>query len=126
MTAVSSRTAGRKEAKQPWDVKHPPQKHERAVRVQVVFTRLLFALATASRLRCEPHDTGADPVGWPRWRRQLFPQNRDKVIVCAQGCSGIFPLAACALLLGVQLTDVPPGIGTPQEVLATYGLTAHE
>jgi hypothetical protein len=30
-----------------------------------------------------------------------------------------------SLLLRVKLKDVPPGIGTPQEVLATYGLTAH-
>ena len=82
----------------------------------------MFALATASRLRCEPHDTGADSVGWQRCRRQLLQQNRDKVIVCAQGFYGIFPMAACALLLGVQLTDVPPGIGTRQEVLARYGL----
>ena len=115
-----------KEAKQPWNLKHPPQKTGRAVRVHVVFTLLLFALATAYRLRREPHDTGTDPVGWQRWRRQLLQQNRDKVIVFAQGFYGIFPVAEFALLLGVKLTDVPPGIGTPQEVLAKYRLTAHD
>ena len=36
-----------KEAKQQWELGHPPQKHERAVRVHVVFTLLMFALATA-------------------------------------------------------------------------------
>jgi hypothetical protein len=36
-----------KEAKQQWDLGHPPQKTERAVRVHVVFTLLMFALATA-------------------------------------------------------------------------------
>ena len=30
-------------AKQPWELGHPPQKHERAVRVHVVCTVLLFA-----------------------------------------------------------------------------------
>jgi len=115
-----------KEAKQPWDLTHPPQKTGRAVRVHVVFTLLMFALATASRLRCEQDDTGADPVGWQRWRRQLLQHNRDQVIVFAQGFYGIFPMAEFALLLGVQLKDVPPGIGTRQEVLATYGLTAHD
>ena len=115
-----------KEAKQPWNLKHPPQKTGRAVRVHVVFTLLMFALATAYRLRREPHDTGTDPVGWQRWRRQLLQQNRDKVIVFAQGFYGIFPVAEFALLLGVKLTDVPPGIGTPQEVLAKYRLTAHD
>jgi hypothetical protein len=42
-----------KEAKQPWDLKHPPQKTARAVRVHVLFTLLLFALATAYRLQGE-------------------------------------------------------------------------
>jgi hypothetical protein len=39
-----------KEAKQPWELGHPPQKTDRAVRVHVVFTLLMFALATAYRL----------------------------------------------------------------------------
>jgi hypothetical protein len=42
-----------KEAKQQWDLGHPPQKTGRAVRVHVMFTFLMFALATAYRLRCE-------------------------------------------------------------------------
>ena len=44
---------GIKEAKQPWDLGHPPQKTERAVQVHVLFTCLMFALATAYRLQCE-------------------------------------------------------------------------
>ena len=42
----------------------------------------------------------------------------------AQGYYGIFHLAEYSLLLGAKLKDVPPGIGTLQEVLAKYGLTA--
>jgi hypothetical protein len=113
-----------KEAKQQWDLGHPPQKTGRAVRVHVVFTFLMFALATAYRLRCEQAAVGAEPVGWQRWRRQLLEQTRDKVIVFAQHWYGIFHLAEFALLVGVKLKDRPPGIGTPQEVLAKYGLTA--
>jgi hypothetical protein len=114
-----------KEAKQPWDLGHPPQKTGRAVRVHVVFTWLMFAWATAYRLPCEQAETGGEPVGWQRWRRQLLEQTRDKVIVFAQGWYGIFHLAEFALLVGVKLKDVPPGIGTPQEVLAKYRLTGH-
>jgi hypothetical protein len=114
-----------KEAKQPWDLGHPPQKTDRAVRVHVMFTLLLFALATAYRWPCEREATGGEPVGWQRWRRQLLEQNRDKVIVFAQGYDGIVHLAEYSLLLGVKLKDVPPGIGTLPEVLARYGLTAH-
>jgi Transposase DDE domain len=114
-----------KAAKQQWDLGHPPQKTERAVRVPVVFTLLLFALTTAYRLECEQEATGGEPVGWQRWRRQLLEQTRDKVIVFAQGWYGIFPIAVFALLVGVKLKDMPPSIGTPQEVRAMYGLPPH-
>ena len=112
-----------KEAKQQWDLGHPPQKTERAVRVHVLFTLLMFALATAYRLQCEREATGGEPVGWQRWRRQLLEQTRDHVIVFAQGYYGIFHLAEYSLLVGVKLKDVPPGIGTRQDVLAKYRLT---
>jgi hypothetical protein len=113
-----------KEAKQQWELGHPPQKNDRAVRVHVVFTLLLFALATAYRRQCEREATGDEPIGWQRWRRQLLEQTRAQVIVFAQGCYGIFHLAEYSLLLGVKLKDKPPGIGTRPEVLAKYGLIA--
>jgi hypothetical protein len=111
-----------KEAKQPWELGHPPQKTERAVRVHVGFTLLMFALATAYRLQCEREATGGEPVGWQRWRRQLLEQTREKVIVFAQNGYGLFHLAESSLLVGVQLKDRPPGIGTRQDILAMYGL----
>lgn len=113
-----------KEAKQQWDLGHPPQKTERAVRVHVLFTLLMFALATAYRLQCEREAVGDEPVGWQRWRRQLLEQTRDKVIVFAQGTYGIFHLAEYSLLLGAKLKDKPPGVGTRQQVLAKYRLPA--
>jgi Transposase DDE domain len=75
-----------KESKQQWSLKHPPKKTARAVRVHVLFTLLMFALATAYRLQCEQDALGKEPVGWQRWRRQLLEQTRDQVIVFAQGC----------------------------------------
>jgi hypothetical protein len=111
-----------KEAKPQWDLKHPPQKTARAVRGHVMFTLLLFALATAYRLQGEGEALRGKPVGWQRWRHQLLEQTRDQVIVFAQGYYGIFHLAEFALLRGVKRKDVPPGIGTRQDVLATPGL----
>jgi hypothetical protein len=111
-----------KETKQQWELGHPPQKTQRAVRVHVLLTLLMFALATAYRLQCEQEAIGGEPVGWQRWRRQLLEQTRDKVIVFAQGYYGIFHIAEFALLMGVQLKDVPPGVGTRQEILAKYDL----
>jgi hypothetical protein len=111
-----------KETKQQWELGHPPQKNERAVRVHVVFTLLMFALATAYRLKCEREATSGELVGWQRWRRQLLEQTREKVIVFAKGYYGIFHLAEYSLLLGVKLKDHPPGIGSQQEILAQYRL----
>jgi hypothetical protein len=111
-----------KEAKQPWDLGHPPQKTARAVRVPGRFTLLLFALATAYRLQGEQEALGGEPVGWQRWRRQLLEQTRDKVIVFAQGAYGLFHLTVFALLMGAKLKDVPPEIGTRREIFAKYGL----
>ncbi len=76
---------GMKESTQAWNRKHPPQKTERAVQVHVFFTLAMFALTTAYRLRAEHAAVGDEPVGWQRWRRQLLQQNRDKVIIFAQG-----------------------------------------
>ncbi len=90
-----------------------------------MFTLLMFALATAYRWQDAKAALRAEPVGWQRWRRQLLEQSRDQVIVCAQGHNGIFHGAEYSWLLGAKRKDVPPEIGTRQEVLATYGLTAH-
>jgi hypothetical protein len=111
-----------KESKQQWSLKHPPQKTARAVRVHVLFTLLMFALATAYRRQCEQVEAGAEPIGWQRWRRQLLEQTRDLVIIFAEDCYGIFHIAEYSLLLGVKLKDVPPGIGTRRDILAKYGL----
>jgi hypothetical protein len=112
------------EAKQHCELGPPPQKTARAVRVQVLFTLLMVALATASRRPCEREARGGEPVGWQRWRRQLLEQTRDQVIVLAQGSYGIFPLAEDSLLLGVKRKEVPPGIGTYHDLLSTYRLSS--
>jgi hypothetical protein len=44
-------------------------------------------------------------------------------MVFAQGYDGIFHLAEYSLLVGVKLKDVPPGIGTRQDLMAKYRLT---
>jgi hypothetical protein len=111
-----------KESQQPWSLTHPPQKTARAVRVPVLCTLLMFALATAYRLQCEHVKAGTEPIGWQRWRRQLLEQTRDLVIIVAEDCYGIFHLAEYSLLLGVKLKDGPPAIGTRRDILAKYGL----
>jgi hypothetical protein len=74
-----------KACKQQGDVGHPPPTTARAVPVQVVCTRLMFALATAYRRQGAREAPGGESVGWQGWRRQLSEQTREQVIVCAQG-----------------------------------------
>ena len=52
-----------KESKQQWSLQHPPKKTARAVRMHILFTLLMFALATAYRLQCEQETMGKEPVG---------------------------------------------------------------
>jgi hypothetical protein len=47
------------------------------------------------------------------------------VIIFAGAYYGIFHIAEYGLLLGVKLKDVPPGIGTRQQILAKYEPAAH-
>jgi hypothetical protein len=84
---------GLKATTQPWALGPPPQKQDRAVRVPVICTWLICALATAYRLQGEHEARGGAPVGWQRWRRQLLEQTRDRVMVCAAGSSGLLHLA---------------------------------
>ena len=113
-----------KEAKPQWDLGHPPQKTERAVRVHVMFTRLMFALATAYRPQCEREATGGSPSGSNAGGASCSNTPETKVIVFAQGHYGIFHLPEYSLLLGVRLKDKPPGIGTYHDMLVKYRLTS--
>jgi hypothetical protein len=114
-----------KEAKQPWELGHPPQNTARAVRVHVVFTVLMFALATAYRLPREQADTRGEPLGGQRWRRPRLEHTRHLVIVFAQGSYGLLHLAAYSRLSGVKRKDGPPGIGTLPAILAKDRLRGH-
>ena len=95
------------------------------MRVHVLFTLLMFALATAYRLQGKRAAMGGEPVGWQRCRRQLLDQTRELVMVFAQGAYGIFHLAEYSRLLGLKLKEVPPGIDTRQDALTKYRLTSH-
>jgi hypothetical protein len=46
-------------------------------------------------------------------------------MVFAEGCYGIFHLAEYFLLVGVNIKNRPPGIGTRRQILAECELIAH-
>jgi hypothetical protein len=95
-----SEHGGIQERQQPWRLKRPPQQTARAVRGHVMVTLRMCAWATAYRRPCAQEDTGGAPVGGQRWRRRLLEHPRNRVIVCAKGSYGIFPIAESSRRLG--------------------------
>jgi len=99
----------------------------------------VMALCTAFRLCQEAADTAptatvaadADPTltsallggeGTQRWRHRVTEENRDHVIVFIGPRYGIFHVAEFAVLAGLHLTTLPPGLGSPPAILARFGL----
>ncbi|MBU1879040.1 MAG: hypothetical protein KJ734_08815, partial [Chloroflexi bacterium] len=56
-----------------------------------------------------------------RWRRQLQRENRDKVIVFIGQHYGIFDTHVFLVLTGVPLRELPPHVGSRDEILRRYG-----
>jgi hypothetical protein len=59
--------------------------------------------------------------GSARWRRQLIRDNRDKVIVFIGHEYGIFDTHELLVLSGVPVRDLPPGLGSREDILRRYG-----
>jgi hypothetical protein len=59
--------------------------------------------------------------GTLRWRRQLQRENRDKVIVFIDQRYGIFDTHEFLTLSGIPLRELPPHLGSREEVLRRYG-----
>jgi len=63
--------------------------------------------------------------GTLRWRRQLQRENRDKLIVFIGQQYGIFDTHEFLVLLGVPLRELPPHLGSREEVLRRYACDAN-
>ena len=56
-----------------------------------------------------------------RWRRRLRRENRDKVIVFIGHLYGIFYTSELLVLAGVSVRELPPHLGSRDDVLRRYG-----
>ncbi|MBI3946943.1 MAG: hypothetical protein HY321_13550 [Armatimonadetes bacterium] len=56
------------------------------------------------------------------YRKRLARQNKDKVWVRAGEVYGIFHLAELSILTGIRLKNLPPEVGTREQVFRRYGL----
>ena len=134
-----------REGKQGWNLERPPQRNEKAYVAHVFLTLAVYALATAYRARCESEDNAAtraakaaaaattatdreaDEHRRPKeairhYRQRIARENKAKVWVRVGDVYGIFHLAELSILLGVRLREVPPEVGTREQVFRRYGL----
>jgi hypothetical protein len=58
--------------------------------------------------------------GAQRWRQELRSKNRDKLIVFVGDVYGIYDTHEVMVLMRVPLRQLPPHLGTPEEVLRRY------
>jgi hypothetical protein len=56
-----------------------------------------------------------------RWRRRLRRENRDKVIVFVGHLYGIFHASELLVLSGIPVRELPPHLGSRDDVLRRYG-----
>jgi hypothetical protein len=56
-----------------------------------------------------------------RWRRRLRSENRDKVIVFVGHLYGIFHASELLVLSGVPVRELPPHLGSRDDILRRYG-----
>ncbi|MBI3944953.1 MAG: hypothetical protein HY321_03470, partial [Armatimonadetes bacterium] len=56
------------------------------------------------------------------YRRRIAQENRAKVWVRVGDVYGIFHLAELSILPGMRLRQVPPEVGTREQVFRRYGL----
>jgi len=62
-----------------------------------------------------------DGQGPLRWRRQLQRENRDQVIVFVGHQYGIFHASELLVLAGVPVRELPPHLGSRDDILRRYG-----
>lgn len=133
-----------REGKQGWGLERPPQRNEKAYVAHVFLTLAVYALTTAYRARCEEEDKAvaeavqpavatepkgsvADEHRRPKeairhYRQRMARENKGKVWVRVGNVYGIFHLAEMSVLCGMRLREVPPEVGTREEIFRRYGL----
>jgi hypothetical protein len=116
-----------REGKQGWMLEAAPRKTEGAVRAHVLLTLITLSLTRAYQIqqqREEQQDAATDPViqGIRTWRRQRRNENRDRVIVFAGDHYALFHVAEFSVLSGIRLKELPPHLGTRQDIFRRFGL----
>ncbi len=132
-----------REGKQGWGLERPPQRNERAYVAHVFLTLATYALTTAYRAQCEAEDRdagrAAEPAGGAaaegnrdehhrpkeairHYRQRIAQENKAKAWVRVGEVYGIFHLAELSLLLGMRLREIPPEVGSREQVFRRYGL----
>lgn len=118
-----------REAKEHWFLEHHPKRTEAGVRVQAFFVFFCMALLAAFRTykaQTDETERRGQDTGIARYRRQLYLQNRDKVVVFIGAEFGIYRNWEFALLCGARVRERDLMGESVETVLRRYGTPPSE
>ncbi len=113
--------------KQYWSLKHPPKRTAKGMTIHIVFTMMVIALTTAFRnykTKEEKAEQKGKETGIARYRRAIYAEGQDKVIVFHENRYGIFYMHEVLVLMGRKVKDLVKlmGVDYKMQILRKYNL----
>lgn len=117
--------------KQDWSLKHPPKRTAKGMKIHIYFTMMVIALTTAFR-NYKAKESSAErkgkETGIARYRRAIYAEGQDKVIVFHNNRYGIFYMHEVLVLMGRKVKDLVKLMGADYrtQILRKYNLPRTE
>lgn len=113
--------------KQHWSLTHPPKRTAKGMKIHIIFTMMVIALTTAFRnykTKEEKAEQKGKETGIARYRRKIYAEGQDKVIVFHENKYGIFYMYEVLVLMGRTVKDLTKLMGTDykMQILKKYNL----
>lgn len=117
--------------KQYWSLKHPPKRTAKGMKIHIYFTMMVIALTTAFRnykAKEEEAERKGKETGIARYRRAIYAEGQDKVIVFHENRYGIFHMHEVLVLMGRKVKDLVKLMGADYkaQILGKYNLPRRE
>ena len=100
--------------KQDWSLKHPPKRTDCGMKLHIYWTMMMIALTTAFRnykAKEEGIERKGKETGISRYRREIYAQGQDKVIVFHRNKYGIFYMHEVLVLMKREVKDLEKLMG---------------
>ena len=113
--------------KQYWSLKHPPKKTAKGMKIHIYWTMLVIGITTAFRnykAKEEKAEQKGKDTGIARYRRAIYAEGQDKVIIFCKNKYGIFYMHEVLVLMGRKIKDLEKlmGVDYKAQILKKYNL----